>query len=312
MATAREIKRRIKSVKNVRQITKALESVAAGRVRRAQQLVEATRPYSTRARDLLASIAALTGGENNHPLLTQRSEVKNISILLVSGDRGLAGAFNSNVSRLAFNTMRESKVPVRFVTIGKKGRDFIYRRGGQIVADFSGMPARPTLLDTTPATRTVIDDFLSGAVDEVYVCFTQFITSTQQRPVMKRLLPLSAEDMKPDTAHSGPRPAYDFEPGPAEILNTLLPRLTEMQVYQAVLESQASFYTAQRIAMRNATDNAGELITGLTLSYNKARQSGITSELLDIAGGAEALRQVLKQNAMLNAAADTAALAAKA
>jgi F-type H+-transporting ATPase subunit gamma len=307
MATAREIKRRIKSVKNVRQITKALESVAAGRVRRAQQLVEATRPYSSRARDLLASIAALTGGETNHPLLTQRSEVKNVAILLVSGDRGLAGAFNSNVSRLAFNTMRESKVPVRFITIGKKGRDFIYRRGGQIVADFSGMPARPTLLDTTPATRTAIDDFLSGAVDEVYLCFTQFITSTQQRPVMKRLLPLSAEDIKPDaSAHSGPKPAYEFEPGPAEILNNLLPRLTEMQVYQAVLESQASFYTAQRIAMRNATDNAGELITGLTLSYNKARQSGITSELLDIAGGAEALRQVLKQNAAANAAAEAA------
>ena len=296
MATAREIKRRIKSVKNVRQITKALESVAAGRVRRAQHLVEATRPYSTRARDLLASIASLTGGETKHPLLTDRSEVKSITIMLVTGDRGLAGAFNSNVSRLAFNTMRESKVPVRFITIGKKGRDFMYRRGGQIVADFSGMPARPTLLDTTPATRTAIDDFLNGVVDEVYLFFTQFISSTQQRPVMKRLLPLSSEDIKSDAAaHSGPKPAYEFEPGPVEILDTLLPRLTEMQVYQAVLESQASFYTAQRIAMRNATDNAGELITGLTLSYNKARQSGITSELLDIAGGAEALRQVLKQ-----------------
>ncbi len=295
MATAREIKRRIKSVKNVRQITKALESVAAGRVRRAQQMVEATRPYSSRARDLLASVASVAGGETKHPLLTSRETVNNIGIILVSGDRGLAGAFNSNVSRLAFNTMRESKVPVRFFTIGKKGRDFIYRRGGKIVADFSGMPARPTLLDTTPATRAVIDDFLSGAVDEVYLCFTQFITATQQRPVMKRLLPLATADLAPDAGHgNGPRPAYEFEPGPADILNTLLPRLTEMQVYQAVLESQASFYTAQRVAMRNATENAGELIGELTLSYNKARQSGITSELLDIAGGAEALRQILK------------------
>ncbi len=295
MATAREIKRRIKSVKNVRQITKALESVAAGRVRRAQQMVEATRPYSSRARDLLASVASVAGGETKHPLLTTRDTVNAIGILLISGDRGLAGAFNSNVSRLAFNVMRESKVPVRFYTIGKKGRDFIYRRGGQIAADFSGMPARPTLLDTTPATRAVIDDFLEGKVDEVQICYTDFISSTQQRPAMKRLLPLTSEEIAPDAGRAhGPKPAYDFEPGPAEILNTLLPRLTEMQVYQAVLESQASFYTAQRIAMRNATDNAGELITGLTLSYNKARQSGITSELLDIAGGAEALRQVLK------------------
>jgi F-type H+-transporting ATPase subunit gamma len=294
MATAREIKRRIKSVRNVRQITKALESVAAGRVRRAQQMVEATRPYSSRARDLLASIAALTGGETNHPLLTSRPEINTTEVILITGDRGLCGAFNSNVSRLAFNYMRESPKPVRFVTIGKKGRDFLYRRGGKIVADFSGMPARPTLLDTTPATRTVMDDFLSGDADEVYLCYTDFISPTQQRPVMKRLLPLAAADIAPDTTHTGPKPAYDFEPGPAEILNTLLPRLTEMQVYQAVLESMASFYTAQRIAMRNATENAGELITGLTLSYNKARQQGITNELLDIAGGAEALRQMVK------------------
>jgi F-type H+-transporting ATPase subunit gamma len=298
MATAREIKRRIKSVKNVRQITKALESVAAGRVRRAQQQVEATRPYSQRARDLLASVASLTGGETNHPLLTNRSEVKATQVILIAGDRGLAGAFNSNVSRLAYNFMRDSKVPVRFITIGKKGRDFIYRRGGKIVADFSGMPARPTLLDTTPATRTAIDDFLSGESDEVYLCYTEFITSTRQKPVLKRLLPLAAEELTLNVNQGNAvKPAYEFEPGPAEILNTLLPRLTEMQVYQAVLESIAGFYSAQRVAMRNATDNAGELITGLTLSYNKARQQGITNELLDIAGGAEALRQMVKAEA---------------
>jgi len=294
MATPREIKRRIRSVRNVRQITKALESVAASRVRRAQQMVEATRPYAQRARELLASVASLAGGETRHPLLTFRAEVRAADAILISGDRGLAGAFNSNVARAAFNFGRDYGKPVRYITIGKKGREFIYRRGGHIIADFSGMPSRPTLLDTTPATRAAIDDFLNGVVDEVYLVYTEFSSATQQRPVVKRLLPLVAEELLLEPTHNGPRPAYEFEPDPAEILNTLLPRLTEMQVYQAVLESIASFYTAQRIAMRNATDNATDLISAYTLSYNKARQAAITNELLDIASGAEALRRAIQ------------------
>ncbi|MCS7087853.1 MAG: ATP synthase F1 subunit gamma [Thermoflexales bacterium] len=295
MATPREIKRRIRSVRNVRQITKALESVAAGRVRRAQQMVEATRPYSRLARDVLANVAALAGGETRHPLLDTRTTVKAREVILISGDRGLCGAFNSNVARLALQFVRESAVPVRFITLGKKGRDLIFRRGGRIVADFSPLPSRPTVMDIAPAARAAIDDFLNGEVDEVYLCFTEFLSPSQQRPTLKRLLPLVAESLAPDQRPSGPRPAYEFEPDPSQILNTLLPRLTELQVYQAVLESLASFYTAQRIAMRNATDNASELIVSLTLSYNKARQQSITSELLDIAGGAEALRKALQQ-----------------
>jgi preprotein translocase subunit SecA len=199
------------------------------------------------------------------------------------------------VARAAFNFGRDYGKPVRYITIGKKGREFIYRRGGQIIADFSGMPSRPTLLDTTPATRTAIDDFLGGAVDEVYLIYTEFASSTQQRPVVKRLLPLVTDELLSGVARTGPRPAYEFEPDPAEILNTLLPRLTELQVYQAVLESIASFYTAQRIAMRNATDNASDLIVAYTLSYNKARQAAITNELLDIASGAEALRKAVQE-----------------
>jgi F-type H+-transporting ATPase subunit gamma len=257
-------------------------------------MVEATRPYAQRARELLASVASLAGGETRHPLLTFRAEVRAADVILISSDRGLAGAFNSNVARAAFNFGRDYGKPVRYITIGKKGREFIYRRGGHIVAEFSGMPSRPTLLDTTPATRAAIDDFLSGAVDEVYLVYTEFISATQQRPVIKRLLPLVAEELLPESKRNGPRPAYEFEPDPAEILNTLLPRLTEMQVYQAVLESIASFYAAQRIAMRNATDNASDLIMAYTLSYNKARQAAITNELLDIASGAEALRRAIQ------------------
>lgn len=290
MASARDIKRRIKSVKNIRTITKALESVAAGRVRRAQQQVEATRPYSSKARDLLASVASLAGGETKHPLLTQRESVNNVLILLVSGDRGLCGAFNSNVTRAAWNFARGQSKPTAWVTLGKKGRDQITRLGGKLLADFSGYPARPSLLDITPTTKMLIDEFLSGRYDEVHIAYTDFVTPTVQRPTVKRLLPLVSEDIAPDKVQTGPRPAYEFEPDPAGILNELLPRLTEMQVYQALLESQASFYNAQRVAMRNATESAGEAIVNLTLSYNKARQQAITNELLDISGGVEALK----------------------
>ncbi|MCL5994675.1 MAG: ATP synthase F1 subunit gamma [Chloroflexi bacterium] len=293
MATAREIRRRIRSVRNIRQITRALEAVSASKVRRAQDAVLATRPYAQKARELLASVASLAGGETRHPLLLKRDKVNSAYVVLVSSDRGLAGAFNTNVARTAFDYARAFGKPVGFVTIGRKGRDFLYRRGGQLVADFSNLPARPSLLDTTGATRTLTDDFLDGKVDEVYLVYTEFRSMASQKPVLKKLLPLAAEDLLPQETTTGPRPAYEFEPGPQEILDTLLPRLTEMQVYQAVLESLASEHAARMVAMRNATDSASDLISSLTLSYNKARQQGITNELLDISGGAEALAQIV-------------------
>lgn len=294
MATAREIRRRIRSVRNIRQITRALEAVSASKVRRAQDAVLATRPYAQKARELLASVASLAGGETKHPLLTNRGTVNNAYVLLISSDRGLAGAFNTNVARMAFDFARGFGKPVAYVTVGKKGRDFIYRRGGRLVADFSGLPPRPTLLDTTGTTRTLTDDFLEGKVDEVYLAYTEFRSLASQKPIIKKLLPLVAENLVPEQAPSGPRPAYEFEPGPAEILDILLPRLTELQVYQAVLESLASEHAARMLSMRNATDSATDLISSLTLSYNKARQQGITNELLDISGGAEALAQIMR------------------
>lgn len=293
MATLREIRRRIRSVKNIRQITKALQAVSASRVRRAQDAATATRPYTAKARDLLASVASLAGGETRHALLTKRDEVKHVTIVLVSADRGLAGAFNSNVGRAAFSFGREQTAPVSYVTYGKKGRDFVFRRGGSVSADYSPIPARPTLLDTTPITRQVIEEFLEGKTDEVWVAYTDYVSAAVQKPTLKKLLPLAAEELLEGAKSEGPRPAYDFEPDPQGILDTLLPRLTEMQVYQAVLESLASEHTARMVAMRNATDNASELITTLTLTYNKARQQAITSELLDIAGGSEALKQMM-------------------
>ena len=305
MATAREIRRRIKSVKNIRQITKALQAVSASRVRRAVDQATATRPYTQRAREMLASIASIAGGETRHPLLTRRTEVKNVYILLITSDRGLCGAFNTNVSRAAFAFGKEQTANVSYLAVGRKGLNFLYRRGAHVLSDYSGLPQKPTLLDTTAITKTCVDDFLAGKADEVYIVYTDFVTMATQRPVVKKLLPLATADHLPEGATaSGPRPAYDFEPDPAQILDSLLPRLTEMQVYQAILESLASEHAARMVAMKNATDNASELVTGLTLTYNKARQAGITNELLDIAGGAEALRQVLAANPVEVAFAD--------
>lgn len=296
MATAREIRRRIRSVKNIRQITRALEAVSASKVRRAQEAVQSTRPYAQKARELLADVAALAGGETQHPLLTRRETINHIYVLLITSDRGLCGAFNVNAARAATDRERDLGKPVSFVTVGRKGRDYLYRRGRHIVAEFSNLPARPTLLDTTAATRTLTEDFLDGKADEVYLAYTQFGSMVSQQPVVKRLLPLATGELVAASTHNGPRPAYDFEPGPQEILNELLPRLTELQVYQAVLESLASEHAARMVAMRNASDSATDLIFSLTLSYNKARQQGITNELLDIAGGAEALRQMIRQS----------------
>jgi F-type H+-transporting ATPase subunit gamma len=239
-------------------------------------------------------VASLAGGETRHPLLASREPVGSAYILLVSSDRGLAGAFNTNVARLAMEFARDFGKPVAYVTIGKRGRDFIYRRGGRLVADFSNLPPRPSLLDTTGATRTLTDDFLDGKTDEVYLAYTEFHSMSSQKPVIKKLLPLVTENLLPEKSVTGPRPVYEFEPGPLEILDALLPRLTELQVYQAVLESCASEHAARMVAMHNATDSASDFITSLTLSYNKARQQGITSELLDISGGAEALAQVMR------------------
>lgn len=295
MATAREIRRRIRSVRNIRQITRALEAVSASKVRRAQDAVQATRPYARQARQLLADVAGLSGGETRHALLTRRDEVKSVYALLISSDRGLCGAFNTNVARAAADFERSIGKPVTFVTVGRKGRDYLFRRAHHIVAEFTNLPARPTLLDTTAVTRTLTEDFLDGKADEVYLVYTEFHSMVSQKPVVKRVLPLTAEELpaSPASAHAGPRPVYEFEPGPQEILNDLLPRLTELQVYQAVLESLASEHSARMVAMRNASDSATDLIFSLTLSYNKARQQGITNELLDIAGGAEALAQMM-------------------
>lgn len=298
MASIRELKRRIRSVKNIAQVTRAMQMVAASRMRRAQEQALASRPYASKAWEILTHLASQRGDTQQlHPLLTKRQEIKNVAIILITADKGLAGAYNSNMLRTASRFMAENNwTEAQLVTVGRKGRDFMARYGRNVMAEFADLPARPTTLDIGPIARLVIDGFLSGEYDEVYLAYTSFINTLRQEPVVQLLLPIHpggteskvmAQHLTPQTT-AGPV-EYLYEPDPTTLLDTILPRFTELQVYQAVLEALASEHSARMVAMRNATENAKELISDLTLTYNKVRQDAITKEMLDIAGGAEAL-----------------------
>jgi len=294
MPSAREVRLRIRSVKNIAQVTRALQAVSASKVRKAMQAVLHTRPYATKAWQVLTHIALQPGRENLHPLLTSREEVRRVLVVLLTGDRGLAGAYNTNIVRFAAQNFDNHPVPVVYLTVGRKGRDLMLRRGKEILAEFSNLPAAPSFADVSAIGRIAVDEFLQEDVDEVYLVYTDFVNMVKQVPTIKKLLPLefdTGEGRVQDFAAAtrGLAAAYIYEPGQAEILDEIIPRFTSLQVYQAILESLASEHAARMVAMKNATDSATELSEALTLEYNKARQQSITSELLDIAGGAEAL-----------------------
>jgi F-type H+-transporting ATPase subunit gamma len=298
MSSAREMRMRIRSVKNISQVTRALEAVSASKVRKAVAAVLATRPYATKAWQVLTHIAGQPGRATLHPLLASRAEVRNVLAVVVSGDRGLAGAYNTNVIRFTSQIFDSSPAAVKYVAVGRKGRDLLLRRRKQVVADFSNLPAAPSFGDVSPIGRLVVDDFLKGEADEVWLVYTDFINMVKQETVVKKLLPLDVgEGTARVEAYQLQRltAAYIYEPAETEILDQIISRFTALQVYQAVLESQASEHAARMVAMRNATDNAIELVDHLQLVYNKARQQTITNDLLDIAGGAEALAQAMDQ-----------------
>lgn len=288
MANTREIRRRIRSVKNIAQVTKAMEAVSAAKMRKAQAQVLATRPYAEQAREVLSYIARLNSVESNlNPLINVRTEIKRVGIILVTADRGLAGGFNGNVIRRAAAFMREKRrqgAEVEVVPVGKKGRDWLLRYDPVIRAEFSKLSDAPTSRHVAPIARVVIDDFIQGYFDEVYLVYTDFINTIKQEPVVHKLLPV--EPAAPSVTMA---PEYIFEPSPEAVLNNVLYGFTEVQILQALFESLASEHSARMVAMRNATDAAGELIDSLTLTYNKARQEGITNELMDIIGGSAAL-----------------------
>jgi len=301
MASAREMRLRIKSVKNISQVTRALQAVSASKVRKAIAGLMATRPYAQKAWQVLQHVAGQPGRATLHPLLTQRESVKNTLVVVVSGDRGLAGAYNTNLIRFVFRRFASYPTPTRFIAVGRKGRDLLLRRKLNVMADFSGLPAAPTFADVSAIGRLAVEEYLAGRADEVYLVYTDFINMVKQEPTVKKLLPLeigSAEGRVEDFERKNGAPAaYTYEPAEREILDEIVPRFTALQVYQAVMESLASEHAARMVAMRNATDNAIDLVGALQLQYNKVRQQSITNDMLDIAGGAEALAQSSSQHA---------------
>lgn len=299
MATLLEIRRRIKSVRNIGQVTRAMQAVAASRMQRAQAQVTATRAYAEKAWEVLTHLAAQRQvGEELHPLLQVRP-LHTVVLVVLTGDRGLCGAFNHNIIAKAVDFIKEGKeneLSVKLITVGRKGRDYMLRRDEEIVAEFTGIPDQPRLVDVTPIARVAIDGFLEGRFDQVCLAYSDFVNVLNQQPTIKRLLPIMPTEIETQAMAEyveGVRPSvaieYIYEPDPRSILDEVLPRFTELQIYQAILESIASEHGARMVAMRNASDNAEELVEGLTLDFNKARQRAITLEIMDIAGGAEAL-----------------------
>src|SRR4030043_76130 len=293
MANAREVRLRIRSVKNIAQVTRALQAVSASNVRKAMAAMLRTRPYATKAWQVLTHIAGQPGRATLHPLLTPRGDDRNELVVLIAGDRGLAGAYNSNIVRFALQKFNPKEIPVSYIAIGRKGRDMLIRRRKNVIAEFSHLPAAPTFMDVSAIGRLAVDEFLSGNADRVYLVYTDFINMVKQVPDIKQLLPLEIgvgegrvvefEQTKKASA------AYIYEPNEEEILDAIVPRFTALQVYQAIMESLASEHAARMVAMKNATESATDLGNALQLEYNNARQQGITNEILDIVGGVGAL-----------------------
>jgi F-type H+-transporting ATPase subunit gamma len=291
MANLIDIRRRIRSVKNTQQITKAVKMVAASKLRRSQDRAIASRPYATTLEAILRSVASRVppreDGAPHHPLLATREE-KSVDLLVVSGDKGLAGGFNTNVNRAVATFLREAKgrgvSSVRLVTLGKKANDFWRRRPVEILEARTGLAGLGAVA-TAEIGRSLAARFISGEADAVYVVSNEFRSAISQVVRTKRLLPIALESAAaaPDGVD------YLYEPSPEEILGILLPRFLEFQMYRVVLESQAAFFAAQMTAMDSASKNAGDMIDSLTLIYNRARQARITKELIEIVSGAAAL-----------------------
>ncbi len=299
MPSAREMRLRMRSVKNIAQVTKALETVSASKVRKAVQLYQATRPYAEKAWKVLVHLARQPGHNSLHPLLCERDGVKNILVVMVSSDRGLAGSYNVNILRHTLSEFNGSNMPVSYIAVGRKGRDMLVRRRKNVAAEFSDLPAAPSFVDVSAIGRMAVDDYLSGTYDQVYLAYTRFISMVSQQTIVSKLLPLEIQyeknglkDQNPNTTHRSSG-VFTYEPDQEQILSEIVPRFTALQIYQAILSAMASEHAARMMAMHNATDNARELIDILQLEYNKARQQSITSDILDITGGAEALAQML-------------------
>jgi len=297
MASAREMRLRIRSVKSIAQVTRALETVSAAKVRKAIAVVNATRPYAEKSWKLLVHLARQPGHASLHPLLKERDEVKNVLVILISGDRGLAGAFNVNLVKDALDTFRDFSAGVSYIAVGRKGRDMLLRRRRNVIADFSDIPIAPSFASLSAVGHLAIEEYLEGRADQVFLVYTDFHSMVKQDVVIRKLLPLEVEYAEDrvvayNVTHHKTNSVFEYEPDDRRILEGIITRFTELQVYQAILTSQASEQAARMVSMRNATDNVRELIASLQMDYNKARQQAITNDMLDITGGAEAMAAV--------------------
>ena len=293
MASLKEIRGRIASIRNISQITRAMELVAASRMKRAQEAILAARPYDDELRSTLSRVTAAIGEEVD-PLLARRP-VHKVGLIVMTTDRGLAGALDTNTVRAALRHIAElaggrngdGPVEVAAITVGRKGRDQLRRAGIAIAAHFPRLGDRPTFSDVTPIARLVTEDFLAEKYDEIDIAYSTFVSTLTQRPQISTLLPVERPEMGEE--HVRTNDEYLFEPSPESVLSRLLPHYVAIGIYRAVLENNASEQSARMIAMRNSTENANELIGDLTLVYNKTRQATITREMIEIASGAEAL-----------------------
>jgi F-type H+-transporting ATPase subunit gamma len=296
MPSVRELRRRIRSVTNTAKITKAMQMVASSKMRRAQEQVQQSRPYAEQLRALVSRLANAAGEDIGEgvALLRQRP-VRNIGLIVMTPDRGLAGALPSNINRKAMSTALEEqnsfaqqgpRPGISFVAVGRKGRDFIVRTQQHLLAEFTNYGDRPSITDASAIAEVAVDAFLKGEVDVVYLVYARFVNTVTQQPVAVQLLPVQPPKEEQTERQ---QVEYIYEPDARSIYEALIPRYVDVLVYQALLETVASFFSAQMVAMKNATDNANELIQDLTLTMNKARQASITTQILEVVAGAGAL-----------------------
>lgn len=290
MPSIRQLRRRIRGVQNTRQITRAMELVASSRLRRAQERVLASRPYAERIRAVISNLATVSGAQELHPLLQVRP-VSHAALILFTTSRGLCGSLNSNMVRAAVRFILDRGVSVDIIAVGTKGPALLRSVGlsDSVSAQYQDLGNYPNVADILPMSRSIIDGFTAANYDEVYVGYSQFVNLMRQEPTLLRILPISPEDYETEAASAYNQVDYIYEPDPDGVLSTLLPRFIEAQVYRALLESIASEHSARMIAMRNATENAEEILRDLTLTYNKVRQTAITNEVIEIATAARAI-----------------------
>jgi F-type H+-transporting ATPase subunit gamma len=297
MPSTREIKRRIGSIKNISQITKAMQMVATSKMRRAQERVQQARPYAEQLRGMVSRLARAGGADaGSEAALMAERPINRVGYILITPDSGLCGALPSNINRKAAQSVQEvqnqlaeqggTASGVDFVAVGRKGRDFIVRSPYNLLAEFTSYGTQPSLSDAAAIAQVAVDAFLNGEIDVVYLAYTRFVNTVTQVPTVVKLLPVEPPVEEQDEKKNV---EYIYEPDPQSLFEALLPRYVDLQVYQALLESLASQWSAQMVAMKNATDSAKDLLQDLNLTYNKARQTSITTQILEVVSGAEAL-----------------------